>query len=246
MSLAVAFAFTLGLLSSLHCIGMCGGIVSALACSLPTAVERNPLQRNGYVLLFNLGRILTYSLLGAVVGAGGDALVDRFDPMVWRRLAAVIAGIGLLLIGGYLGGWVPAVRRVDLLGRGLWRRLERLGRRLLPIRSPLAALATGAVWGWLPCGLVYYALLAAAPLADPLAAATFMAAFGLGTLPSLQAAGLLGGLLIRFARDSRARTVAATAIALLGLAALLLAWTDIPHDLLPFYPPGAEAHHGHH
>jgi uncharacterized protein len=241
----VAVGFSLGLFSTLHCLGMCGGIVSALSCAVPKQVEQNPIKRNGYIMLYNLGRVLTYTLLGWLAGAGGGLLFEHVDPDLWHKLAAVIAGLGLLFAGVYLGGWVPAVRRVDLAGRAAWRKIEPLGRRLLPIRSPIAALVVGIIWGWLPCGLVYYALVTAAALPEPALAAVFMAAFGLGTVPGMQTAGAIGGLLIRVSRNSKARNAAAIIIACIGLLTLSLVITDAPHRFMLSFGVDTGQHHGH-
>ena len=242
---AATLAFTIGLFSTLHCLGMCGGIVSALSCSVPPAVHTDALRRNFYVLFFNLGRIVIYCAFGLLAGATGGALFESLDPTVWRRGASAIAGISLMLTGLYLGGWVSAVRRMDLLGRSLWRKIEPVGRRLLPVRTPSAALAAGLVWGWLPCGLVYYSLMVAAPLGDALSGALFMLAFGLGTLPGMYATGMFGGLMIRLAHKHRLRRFAAGVILAIGLATLLLGQTDIPHRFMPAAAGSGAAAHEH-
>ncbi len=231
--LTLLLAFTLGLFSTLHCVGMCGGVIGALACSVPRTIGNDAFLRNGYVLLFNLGRIAMYGVFGLVIGAGGAGLLERVDPIAWRRLASTIAGISLILIGIYLGGWLPTVRRIDLLGRGLWRRIQPLTRRLFPISNPGSALAAGLLWGWLPCGLVYYALLIAAPLGGASQGASFMLAFGMGTLPSMLTTGAFGGLLAQLTRSGQIRQGAAIGIVALGLAALLIAYSGLPNPWLP-------------
>lgn len=242
---AILLALGLGLFSTLHCLGMCGGIVSALACSVPQPGAGDRPRRGLFVLLFNLGRISVYTLLGLVAGATGGALFESLDPTVWRRVASAAAGIGLVLTGLYLGGWVPALRRIDFLGRPLWRRIEPLGRRLLPVRTPWAALGAGLVWGWLPCGLVYYLLVMAAPQGDALGGALFMLAFGIGTLPGMFATGILGGLMTRLARNHRVRRTAAGAIVLVGAATLAIGQTEIPHRFMPAALSGEGGQHVH-
>ncbi len=245
-SAAIALAFTLGLFSTLHCLGMCGGIVSALACSVTRSADPDRLKRHGYVLAFNLGRISVYGFLGLLAGATGGAVFDNLDPTLWRRTASAVAGLSLILTGLYLGGWVAAVRRVDFAGRILWRRIEPIGRRLLPVRTPAAALAAGLVWGWLPCGLVYYSLVLAAPLGSAMTGALFMLAFGLGTVPGMQATGVFGGLMIRLARNQRIRGWMAGTIIAIGFATLLIGQTDIPHRFTPAEAGHGGAHHEHH
>lgn len=242
---AVILAFTLGLFSTLHCLGMCGGIASALACSTLPSVDFDGGRRHGYVLLFNLGRISVYGLLGLVAGVTGAAVFENLDPMIWRRTASAVAGISLILTGLYLGGWATFVRRIDFLGRSLWRKIEPAGRRFLPVRTPTAALATGLVWGWLPCGLVYYSLLIAAPLGNAASGALFMLAFGLGTVPGMYATGVFGGLMIRLTRNRQVRRIASGTILLIGIATLLLGQTDIPHRFMPVDAGLEGAHYDH-
>jgi sulfite exporter TauE/SafE len=243
-----ALAFLVGLFSTLHCVGMCGNIMGALSLGLPLQVRSTPARHGGYVLTYNLGRLATYALLGAAAGAGGTLLGSRLDPHVWQGVAGLIAALTLILIGLYLSGWAPWVRQVDLLGRGLWRRVEPLGRRLLPVRSPGQALLAGMIWGLLPCGLVYYALLLTVPLADPWQGAAFMAAFGLGTLPSLLATGLVTGWLARVSRRPRSRQFAGAA--LIALGGSLLLWGQLGmqqhHHPLSLEPETVQLpHHDH-
>jgi sulfite exporter TauE/SafE len=100
-------------------------------------------------------------------------------------------------------------------------------------------LAAGLVWGWLPCGLVYYSLLIAAPLGDALTGTLFMLAFGLGTLPGMYTTGVFGGFVIRLARNRQVRRFAAGLIVVIGLVTLLLGQTDLPHRWMPA-PAGEE------
>ena len=244
-SAAIILAFTLGLFSTLHCLGMCGGIVSALACSVAPSAAPDRMKRHAYVLAFNLGRISVYGFLGLLAGTTGGVLFDNLDPTLWRRVASAVAGLSLILTGLYLGGWVHAVRRVDFICRILWRRIEPIGRRLLPVRTPAAAFAAGLVWGWLPCGLVYYSLVLAAPLGDAMTGALFMLAFGLGTIPGMQATGVFGGLMIRLAHNQRIRRAAAGAIIAIGSATLLIGQTEIPHRFTPADAGHEGAHHEH-
>jgi sulfite exporter TauE/SafE len=200
-----------GLVGSGHCLGMCGGIVGAFA--LGVAPERR--QRVGgltlYVGGYQLGRLLTYALLGAVAGAAGAALGRLLPPAAARLASRALAATFFLGLGLYLLGWPQLLLPIERLGARLWRRVEPLGRRWLRPRSPLHAVGLGAVWGFLPCGLVYSMLALAATAGGPLAGAAVMAAFGLGTVPALLAAGLASGWLGRVARQTWVRRVAGTA-----------------------------------
>lgn len=218
---SLLFAFVLGLFSTMHCLGMCGSIIAALACSLPREVQVESTRRNSLVLGYNLGRILVYTLLGLLGGLGGSLLGASLDTALWRTVANLIAALSLILIGIYLGGWIPQVRSVDRIGGRIWHLVQPIGRRFLPVRTLGGALASGFIWGWIPCGLVYYALVLSVPLGDPLRGALFMLAFGAGTLPGMLATGMFGGLLAALTRDAQIRQVAGFLIVVIGIFALL-------------------------
>jgi len=214
-----AVGLLVGLLSTTHCIGMCGNIMGAMSLGLPLEIRQRPARFSGYVLAYNLGRLATYGLLGLLTGTAGHWLGQGTDPAAWQLGSGLFATAILVLIGLYLTGWAPWVRQVDRLGSGLWRRVEPLGRRLLGVRSMPSALLSGMVWGLLPCGLVYYALMLTLALADPARGAAFMLAFGLGTMPGLVTAGVFAGRLGQLARRPVARRFAGLSLA--GLAVVM-------------------------
>ena len=221
MSGAYAVAFLVGVLGSMHCAGMCGGILGALTYSLPADVRTRPGRLLGVLLALNLGRIGSYTAAGALVGWAGGTLAT-LSGAVWigftfRGLAAlVVIGIGL-----YLGGWFPRLVVVEHLGTPLWSHLAPLANRLMPIRGPGQAALYGVLWGWLPCGLVYSMLISVPAQAGALPGALYMALFGAGTLPLTLGGGLLAGRLYALARDRRYRTVAGLGVITLGLSILL-------------------------
>lgn len=173
-----------GFFGSVHCVGMCG----PLALSLPGAPHtrwRYAVER----LVYNLGRAVTYTTLGGAVGALG-ALLSLSPVQQWISI-----GIGGIMILGALVPWVS--RRVS--------RLEQiparfLGRVMQPIQAMyrrggfLAMLGVGLLNGLLPCGFVYAALATAVTAGSVYTSMSFMAAFGLGTLPAMFAVSLLGRL----------------------------------------------------
>jgi hypothetical protein len=188
-------AFVIGLLGSTHCLGMCGGIVGALTLGVRAS---SPAALMPYLLAYNLGRIASYALAGALAGALGAQLLQLVSPAQAQSIGRLISGVFLLAFGLYLTGWWRGLGVLERLGAKLWSRLEPLGRRLLPVRRPQQALALGLLWGWLPCGLVYAALAWSFASGDTGRGALQMLAFGLGTLPMLLAMGAaarwLGGL----------------------------------------------------
>lgn len=217
---ACVAAFVVGVLSALHCIGMCGGILGALSFSLPATIRSQPGRLAAFLLAINLGRITSYAAAGAVFGwFGGALLVGASTAWVYDALR-VLAALVMVGIGLYIGGWFPRFVALERLGGPLWRLLEPYGRRLLPIQSPLQALFYGAIWGWLPCGLVYSMLIGSPAQGGAVAGALYMASFGAGTLPVLLAGGMLAGRLYRLGQDRRFQAVAGLAVILLGLTTL--------------------------
>jgi uncharacterized protein len=206
-SLPLTAALLIGWLGGVHCLGMCGGIVSALSMSV--AAQR----RRGILLAYNLGRCLTYVLLGALAGFLGLGGVSVLG--IGPRVLFALANVLLIGMGLYLIGWPMFVRPLEQAGQSLWRFIEPVTRRLFPVTTPLKALLVGLAWGFLPCGLVYSALATAIAMADPLSGALWMGAFALGTLPNLLLAGWMGASLLNRLRHSSFRWIA-------GL--LVMAW----------------------
>lgn len=213
-------AFLVGLLGSTHCLGMCGGIVSALTFGLRDDLRRSPVKLLPYLLTYNLGRIASYAIAGALVGALGAGLFGLTPSPVARTLARLITGAFMIALGLYLAGWWPGLQRLEQWGSVLWSRIEPYGRRLLPVDRPLKALGFGLVWGWLPCGMVYAALATALGAGGPLQGAAFMMAFGLGTLPMLLAIGSVAGWFRNVVQRPLVRIGAAVLIIAFGVYTL--------------------------
>jgi sulfite exporter TauE/SafE len=211
-------AFVVGLLGGVHCAGMCGGIVGALSFGLKGG--RNlPL-----LLAYNLGRISSYTFAGALMGALGFYFSGLLPVQTAQHVLLSLAGLFLILMGLYLAGWWNALSRLEQAGGHLWRRIEPLGRRLLPVRSVPQALMLGALWGWLPCGLVYSALVWTVSAGGALEGAMLMAAFGLGTLPNLLLMGVAANQLSRWVRNPTVRALAGLLVIGFGLSLLYDAW----------------------
>ena len=203
-------ALILGLLGGGHCLGMCGGLMGALTLAIP-AEQRS--RRLHLLLSYNLGRILSYASAGLLLGLGGWALASSPAAMVLRVIAALL----LIAMGLYLAGWWSGLTRIEALGRGLWSLIQPLTRRFMPVDSLPRALVLGALWGWLPCGLVYSTLLWAASQGDALDSALLMLAFGLGTWPVLLATGLAAERLTAVLRKRGVRMAGGLLVMLFGL-----------------------------
>ena len=219
-------AFLLGLFSTIHCVGMCGGIIGALSLSLPADIRHNKTRMLMFITTYNTGRILSYSFAGLVAGAIGTGVLASagFD-----QGHAVLRAIGVAMmvaIGLYLAGWLPQLSIVEKIGVPVWKKLEPVGRKLLPVATLPKALAYGLIWGWLPCGLVYFVLLWALTAGNAVQGGLTMLAFGVGTLPTLLATGFMTSWLTRFARSSTARQVVGLLIIAMAVGSLYLPMGD--------------------
>lgn len=201
-------AFVFGLLGGAHCIGMCGGIMSALTFAVPPSM-RHPARLTGLLLGYNIGRISSYMMAGALVAGLGTLLA--LTPLAGRFLQG-FAAVMLILMALYIADWWKGLLKVEAVGKRLWRHLEPLGRRLIPVVRIPQAVMLGAIWGWLPCGLVYSMLAWSLAIADPLQGAALMGAFGLGTLPALLVTGIAARQLSGLIRHRATRAIAALSI----------------------------------
>ncbi len=208
-------ALLLGLAGGAHCAGMCGGIVGALA--LAPGSRRRPVA---FAAAYHLGRACSYAAAGAIAGAFGQAGLALRGTLATHQALFALASLSLLAAGLYVAGYAPFVRRLEAAGGALWRRVEPWSRPLIPARTPLQAGLLGMLWGWLPCGMVYAALLLALASGSALAGATTLAAFALGTLPSLVAVGFAARSASRRPVRRAFRSLAGLAIAALGVYGL--------------------------
>ncbi|QEY26296.1 sulfite exporter TauE/SafE family protein [Neisseria zalophi] len=182
--------FLIGFFGGGHCVGMCGGLSSAFALQLPPHINRFWL-----ILLLNSGRISSYVLIGFLVGLLGQIGIS-LDQTRWLQNGLfVAANLLLLLIGLYLAGLSAWAVKVETIGRPIWKKLNPLLNKLLPIRSIPACFGVGMLWGWLPCGLVYSASLYALGSGSAWRGSLYMLAFALGTLPNLLAMGFFAAQL---------------------------------------------------
>lgn len=185
MEFSYVSAFLLGLFGTLHCVSMCGSISSVLTFSLPHRTRNNSIILVSYLGFYNAGRLLSYSIAGALAGAFGGQLLYSISPQNGHTILRMLSTVMMVAVGLYLAGWFPKLAYIERIGVPVWKKFEPLGRKLLPVKSPIQALLYGMIWGWLPCGLVYSALALSVTQINPLHSALTMFAFGLGTLPTL-------------------------------------------------------------
>lgn len=211
----IAAAFVTGLLGSAHCFGMCAGISGLFAVNAGAASLRRDMPM---AVTYNLGRVLSYAFLGAIVALLGQSVVDAIPDLAAPvRLAS---GILIVIVGLQVAFNWRVLAPVEKAGARIWNRIAPAAKRLLPVTSIPKALGLGLLWGWLPCGLVYSVLLLAATTANPANGAAVMLAFGAGTMPAMVATGISASRLAGFM--SRRRFGAGLLIIVLGLATLAM------------------------
>lgn len=221
--LSLLAAFTVGLLGGVHCVGMCGGIVTALTLGLPEGLRKQPARMLPYQLAYNLGRLSSYALAGALMGGVGVLAANLTSVNLAQRFLQGIAGVFMLSLGLYLGGWWLGLARLEQAGGILWQRLEPLGRHLLPVNGYRQAVVLGLLWGWLPCGLVYSVLIWSISTASALHGALLMLSFGLGTLPTLLTIGVVTARLSQWVHRPWVRRTSGGLVAALGVYTVWLA-----------------------
>ncbi|HIJ23236.1 MAG TPA: sulfite exporter TauE/SafE family protein [Gammaproteobacteria bacterium] len=209
-------AFLMGLLGSTHCAGMCGGIVSALTIGIEQQQRKQHIAT--YLVAYNSGRIFSYMVAGALIASIGNILGVIADAIIVRQLLTLFSASLLILLGFYLSGlWPTAILKIEQGGAYLWRFIEPTAQRWIPIRTNAQAIVAGLLWGWIPCGLVYTALLWAMSAESILYGALIMGSFGLGTLPALFGLGLFSGELSKHLQQQWVRLTTGIMVASFGL-----------------------------
>jgi len=182
----ISLVLTFGLVSSLHCVQMCGPIVLSYSVAAHSASARRSFL--GLHLAYNAGRSVSYMLLGAIAGMAGGAMgwVGKLAGI--ENVAAIVAGAAMVLTGIAMFGFVPGLD--GWRGFAIPARLLRPAGKLIASPMPRAKFALGLMMGFLPCGLVYAALMKAIGTASPAEGALTMIAFALGTSVALVAVGV--------------------------------------------------------
>ncbi len=214
-------AFATGVMGGVHCVGMCGGIVGALGFGLPPATRRRARTMLPYVLAYNLGRVSSYIVAGAIAGYLGFAVaewVSGYRSWFYLRIMAAVLMLGL---GLYIAGWWTGLAGIERLGLPVWRRIQPIGQRLFPIERPHQALLLGTLWGWLPCGLVYTVLVWSLAAGGWRQGALLMASFGAGTLPLLLVMGLASASVQELLQRRSVRSTAGVLVILFGIWTLV-------------------------
>lgn len=216
-------AFILGLVSSLHCVGMCG----PLAMMVPGAKREDgtpQLRSIGLPLLYNLGRATTYALFGFFFGLLGRG----FAWFGWQQRISVALGI-VILISVTAPGLFKNSHPVNRAVQQVMNRVRTAMSKLLFQGKPASVFAFGLLNGLLPCGMVYMALAGALATGDALTGVEFMFVFGLGTLPAMWSVSIFSGL-IRQELRIKARKLYPAVMAVIAILLILRGLNlDIPY-----------------
>ena len=214
---ALMAALLAGLLGSAHCIGMCAGISGLFAVNSGVASLRSQIPR---AITYNTGRIVSYAVLGTIVGAFGSVIIKASPGMAGG--IRLLSGAVIILVGLKVAFDLRMLNAIERMGATLWSRIAPAAQKLVPVTNLPRALGLGLVWGWLPCGLVYSVLLIAATSAEPASGAMIMIAFGLGTMPAMVMTGLGAARLSLLMRRRGTRLGMGLLIVVLGLLTIAM------------------------
>ncbi len=181
-ALTLSAALVAGIAGSAHCVVMCGGLVGALSMRHGGAAS----------LPYHVGRLGGYSLAGALFGLFGASLQATLALPLLATTARLAAALLIVLAGVRVLSGVNALAWIERLGARFWKLVQPIARQAASRRGHGRSLLIGFLWGWLPCGLVYSALLLASLSGSTLRGAGVMLAFGLGTLPAMLGSSLVG------------------------------------------------------
>lgn len=211
-------AFLIGLLGGTHCVGMCGGIVTSLSIGISKHKREDVKSFFVFQISYNLGRILTYTITGAIAASVGVVSEHYGFGMQVRKILTLIAATVMIFLGLYvMGWWKMAIMIIENVGKIFWNKIEPIAKKFIPIRSIGHALIAGILWGWLPCGLVYSALFLAMSANSITEGALIMWIFGVGTLPVLLGVGYFSTNIIFHLRKKWLRTAAGSLIIFFGI-----------------------------
>lgn len=218
--ITITSAFIIGLLGGVHCVGMCGGIINALCFAMPEQ-QQSKSRTTLILILYNLGRVFSYSLAGAMIGGLGMLL--QGPTGILGPGLRIFAGLMMIAMGLYLAGWWRGLVHLESLGNhALWRHVQPVTNKLMPVTKSWQALLLGILWGWLPCGLVYSTLTLAGAIGQWQQSALIMASFGLGTVPVMLLTGVFARQFKTWIQKNTVRNIAALLVIIFGI------WTLVP------------------
>ncbi len=220
---ALFTVFFVGLLGSGHCFGMCGGIAAGLG-TLPGSGHDGAATKPSAVsaLLFNLGRILCYVILGLVSAWILASVGQALNVPKWSMILRLVTAVMIFLIGVQFLFNRQTLAGIERAGAKVWKLVLPFAVRASSLPGGSGRLLLGLCWGLLPCGLVYSVLLTASAAGSALAGASVMFAFGVGTLPSMFGMSLAAPLLSAMLSDRWTRKLLGAALILLAVLSVTL------------------------
>ncbi|MGA4606871.1 MULTISPECIES: sulfite exporter TauE/SafE family protein [Pseudoalteromonas] len=215
-------AFVMGLAGSGHCLVMCGGIASSLQ------LASKQLSAVVVTLLYNIGRISSYALAGSLVALLGASLAKQNTSLA--IILQLMSGIFMVLVAIYVMRLASTLKWLESFAKSLiWQHIVKLNRYLVPVNTKTKAFCYGALWGWLPCGLVYSALTWTLQAKSATEGALIMLAFGIGTMPALIVIGQSAQLLQKFINHLVTRIIMGNLLIWYGVYLIIIATDKLVH-----------------
>lgn len=203
---------------------MCAGISSTLSFSMSSHQKKGLLT----LLLYNFGRISSYTLAGALFSASSGLFIVWLggkESLIYLRMFAALM---MLFLALYIAKLWNGLFIVERAGQFIWQFIKPLAQFFLPLKHPYFAFPLGFLWGWLPCGLVYSSLIWAASSADVINGAVIMLGFGLGTLPAMMLIGAFSHKIKKMLSQKWFKYGSALLIGLFSFQTFVTAWQQLP------------------
>ncbi len=223
-------AFLIGIWSTGHCLAMCGGLAIAAGQVNRQNLNNTPAQRGLELASWQFGRVASYVFMGALAGAFGAFFLSAAPVEVMRNFAFIAANLILIALGMHVARIWSGIVQIERIGQVIWKFIAPFATATLVPQTPkhrnnakqiLNALRTGAIWGWLPCGLVYSMLITASVSGGATNGALWMLFFGLGTVPALWLTSMASDQAAQYLQNIMVRRVAGFLIIAFGLWGLL-------------------------
>jgi sulfite exporter TauE/SafE len=209
---------------------MCGGLAIAAGQNTRDDAGRSRLADGIQMLVWQLGRVGSYGLIGLIAGGFGGFFLSLGPVEVTQRIAMVLANLLLIGLGLHLARVSSTILILERMGQVIWQFIAPLAQKtLLPVRfdgvlpAPpvyadwLRSFRAGLLWGWLPCGLTTSMVVTAAVSGSASSGGLWMVAFGLGTIPALWATAMASSQLAGFIRHDRFRLTMGWLMIVFGL-----------------------------
>jgi uncharacterized protein len=235
-------ALLIGLWSTGHCLAMCGGIAAAAGQTNRQNLNNTATQRGLELLSWQLGRVASYALMGLFAGAFGAVFLSLGPIAMLQQAAFIFANLLLIALGLHVAQLWAGIVQIERMGQFFWKLIAPMATATLVPQTPKhrdrlqqigRAVRAGAIWGWLPCGLIYSMLVTASVTGSATNGALWMLAFGLGTIPALWLTSMASHEATTFFKRRAVRLAAGLLIVAFGLWGLLrasgiltLTWLD--------------------